>query len=226
MIAEAKFDVGTLGINALSNVSLPESHASPNSSRTRADRRRSPVSAAPPPHSLALRAPSPLARAPAPALHLSFARRSNHRPVPFPFPHPQVWNIVTGPGAILALWAMERHGLRWSLLVGSSTQLLGCLGSWAACVTPDISPKTAYGILYASQFLGALGQPLVLNNIARVAGDWRAATPYPPAAASARPVSLPVCPSSCQPGPPREETPHSPAQPRPPGSRPTSATWP
>lgn len=83
-----------------------------------------------------------------------------------------MWNIVTGPGAIIALWAMERHGLRWSLLLGSITQLIGCIGSWASCVSPGLAPHSAYALLYSSQVLGAIGQPLVLNNIARVAGDW------------------------------------------------------
>ena len=163
---------------------------------------------------------------------------------------PQAWNIYTGFGAILALWFMERYGLRSSLLWGFASQLLGVTLSWRgqppgpwpcaartshvqpagtaahpvspavgfakrscpfrwndgkrrlylpatvlclpdpqglapimrryACICAQLGVHEAYAVMYLSQALGALGQPLILNNIARIAGDWRASTVQPP----------------------------------------------
>ena len=115
--------------------------------------------------------------------------------------HFQAWNIFSAPGSILSLWMMERYGLRTSLLWGFASQLLGVGLSWHAappaasappprqqpgrrrpmprpprrysCASSSLSPGSAYSVMYLSQAVGAFGQPLVLNNVARVAGDWR-----------------------------------------------------
>ena len=44
--------------------------------------------------------------------------------------------------------------------------------SWVACASRFLPPSSAFALLYLSQCCGALGQPLLLNNVARVAGDW------------------------------------------------------
>jgi hypothetical protein len=75
------------------------------------------------------------------------------------------------PGALLALWAMERSGLRVSLLCGYASQLACALLAYAACRVAW-PPRAAFSLLYLSQVLGALGQPLVLNNVTRISGDW------------------------------------------------------
>ena len=84
---------------------------------------------------------------------------------------PQAWNIFSAPGALLALWVTERYGLRVAVLAGVGSQLCCCSVSWGACLLP-VAPQSAYALLYAAQCAGALGQPLLLNNVARLAGDW------------------------------------------------------
>lgn len=81
------------------------------------------------------------------------------------------WNIYAAPGAVLALWLMERTGLRVSLLTGFASQLVCSLLAHAACVLPW-PPRSAFQVLYASQALGALGQSCIINNVTRLAGDW------------------------------------------------------
>ena len=76
------------------------------------------------------------------------------------------------PGALVALWAQERYGLRVSCLAGYATQLACAVLAWAACASPALSPDTAFGLLYFSQALGALGAPLFLNNVTLLAGAW------------------------------------------------------
>lgn len=74
------------------------------------------------------------------------------------------WNVFAAPGGLAALWVMEARGLRGSLLAGFATQLLCALMGHAACVLPW--PRdAAFRLLYASQAVGALGQPLVLNQV-------------------------------------------------------------
>ena len=62
------------------------------------------------------------------------------------------WNIYTAPGSLLALWAMERHGLRNSLLVGISTQFLACVLAWRAHIN---SARPARGAAAARGAAGA-----------------------------------------------------------------------
>jgi MFS family permease len=74
------------------------------------------------------------------------------------------------PGSILALWMMERFGLRVSLLSGFASQLSMVLLSVVACRIAD--PHAAYWTLWAGTLVGALGQPLFINNVTRLAADW------------------------------------------------------
>ena len=73
---------------------------------------------------------------------------------------------------------MERYGLRHSLLLGYATQSLSVLLSFGSCSLHlrrgGGHGRAAYNVMYLSQALGAAGQPLILNNVVRVAGDWRA----------------------------------------------------
>ena len=86
-------------------------------------------------------------------------------------PSLQAWNIYAAPGALLALWVMERAGLRTSLLYGYGTQLVCAVVAYVAVAAP-MPPRAAFGVLYASQVLGSLGQPLLMNNVTRISGDW------------------------------------------------------
>ena len=81
------------------------------------------------------------------------------------------WNIYTAPGALAALWVTEQFGLRGCLLAGYSSQLLCVLLAHLACVLP-LAQREAFNLLYASQAVGALGQPLFLNNVTLLAGAW------------------------------------------------------
>ena len=83
----------------------------------------------------------------------------------------QAWNIYQAPGSLLALWAMQHVGLRLSLLWGYASQLL-CAVLAAAAARSRGAPSSAFALLYLSQVVGAVGQPLVLNNVTRLAADW------------------------------------------------------
>ena len=87
----------------------------------------------------------------------------------------QAWNIYSAPGALLALWVTERYGLRKSLLCGYGSEVVCSLLAHAACVAP-LEPQAAYALLYFSQVVGAVGQPLFLNNVTLFAGTWFPAT--------------------------------------------------
>jgi len=87
----------------------------------------------------------------------------------------QAWNIYSAPGAILALWLTERSGLRISLLVGYASGLTCAVLAHLACILP-LSPRPAFRLLYLSQALGAVGQPLFLNNVTLLAGSWFSAS--------------------------------------------------
>ena len=69
----------------------------------------------------------------------------------------------------------ERYGLRKSLLCGYGSEVVCSLLAHLACVAP-LEPQAAYGLLYFSQVLGAVGQPLFLNNVTLFAGTWFPAT--------------------------------------------------
>ena len=83
----------------------------------------------------------------------------------------QAWNIYSAPGALLALWVTERYGLRKSLLWGYASGVACALLSHLACTAP-LAPSAAFSLLYFSQVLGAVGQPLFLNNVTLFAGTW------------------------------------------------------
>ena len=95
-----------------------------------------------------------------------------------PLPHlhtTQAWNIYTAPGAILALWLTERAGLRVSLLWGYASGLACSVLAHLACALP-LAPRAGFRLLYLSQALGAVGQPLYLNNVTLLAGAWFSAS--------------------------------------------------
>jgi hypothetical protein len=83
----------------------------------------------------------------------------------------QAWNIYSAPGALLALWVTERYGLRKSLLWGYASGVACALLSHLACTAP-LAPSAGFSLLYFSQVLGAVGQPLFLNNVTLFAGTW------------------------------------------------------
>jgi len=74
------------------------------------------------------------------------------------------------PGSVLALWVMERYGLRVSLLWGFASQVVMATLSVIGCTMEP--PHVAFFILWLGQVIGSFGQPLFLNNVTRVAGDW------------------------------------------------------
>ncbi len=80
--------------------------------------------------------------------------------------------MYTSPGALLAVFLVERGGLRTCMLWGYGSQLLCAAGSYAACVAPGLSQRAAFGLLYAAQALGAAGQPLYLNNVTLLVSAW------------------------------------------------------
>jgi FLVCR family MFS transporter 7 len=80
-------------------------------------------------------------------------------------------NLTYIPGSLLALFVCERHGLRATLLLGSSLQLVMCAFK-AAAVDLAPSPHAGYALLLLGQLLGGLGQPLVLNTVCRLTQDW------------------------------------------------------
>lgn len=75
------------------------------------------------------------------------------------------------PGSVLALFLTARHGLRATLLTGAALQCAMCALKWAG-VALCAAPHGAYALLLAGQLLGGLGQPLILNVVARLTMDW------------------------------------------------------
>ena len=75
------------------------------------------------------------------------------------------------PGSVLALFLTARHGLRATLLTGAALQTAMCALKWAG-VALCAQPHGAYALLLAGQLLGGLGQPLILNVVARLTMDW------------------------------------------------------
>jgi MFS family permease len=75
------------------------------------------------------------------------------------------------PGSILALYVTERYGLRANLLTGASLQCGMSVLKWAG-VALCSSPHGAYALLLGGQVMGGLGQPLILNVVARLTMDW------------------------------------------------------
>jgi len=75
------------------------------------------------------------------------------------------------PGSLAALYVTERYGLRVTLLLGATCQTAMCLLKWVG-VALVTSPHGAYALVLAGQLVGGLGQPLVLNTVARLTQDW------------------------------------------------------
>lgn len=69
------------------------------------------------------------------------------------------------PGSVVALWVMERHGLRSSLLLGFASQLVMATLSVVGCTLAD--PHVAFFVVWSGQVVGSFGQPLFLNNVVR-----------------------------------------------------------
>lgn len=82
----------------------------------------------------------------------------------------QAYYVWYCPGSVVALWVMERHGLRSSLLLGFASQLVMATLSVVGCMIAD--PHVAFFVVWSGQVVGSFGQPLFLNNVTRLAGDW------------------------------------------------------
>jgi len=80
-------------------------------------------------------------------------------------PPPQAYYVWYCPGSILALWVMERHGLRTSLLWGYALQLVMITLTCAGLRMADA--HAAYAVVWVAQVVGSFGQPLYLNNVVR-----------------------------------------------------------
>ena len=80
-------------------------------------------------------------------------------------PPPQAYYVWYCPGSILALWVMERHGLRTSLLWGYALQLVMITLTCAGLRMADA--HAAYAVVWVAQVVGSFGQPLFLNNVVR-----------------------------------------------------------
>jgi FLVCR family MFS transporter 7 len=80
-----------------------------------------------------------------------------------------IYMILYIPGTILAGWLLGKLGLYWSFLLGCS--LMTIQGGMRILTIGDEHHARDYGeiILMASQIIGAMTQPLVLNSTPRVA---------------------------------------------------------
>lgn len=94
-----------------------------------------------------------------------------------PFPHHHMQSltciplqILYLPGTILAVFLMERYGLRVCLTVGAALNAVSAWIRYAACFIPD--PHTSYAVLLVGQCFGGLAQPIFTNLPSRIAGDW------------------------------------------------------
>lgn len=124
------------------------------------------------------------------------ARRPTHRTPP-PF-------IA---GTFIALWVIDRWGLRAVLLWGIASQVAMNVIKTFACAAPFLSPRGAYAVLMVGQVLGGTGQPLILNVITRFTMDWcgrndtrprSPARPAPKPAALQRRLVAPCAPAAAQ----------------------------
>jgi len=93
-------------------------------------------------------------------------------PPPLTFPRSALamsYYIWYCPGTVFALWMMERHGLRKSLLLGFLTQVVMILLSVIGCT---LAGPASYWTVWAGTLVGSFGQPLFMNNVTRLAADW------------------------------------------------------
>lgn len=74
------------------------------------------------------------------------------------------------PGSVLALWVTERYGLRVSLLWGFFSQFIMASMSYGGLFISD--PHDSFFVVWFAQVIGSFGQPLILNNVVRLAADW------------------------------------------------------
>jgi FLVCR family MFS transporter 7 len=96
------------------------------------------------------------------------------------------------PGSVLALFVTERHGLRVTLLLGACMQTGMSLFKWIG-VALCPAPHGAFALLLVGQVLGGLGQPLILNVVARLTMDWCEAERF---ACASAPALLPPAPAA------------------------------
>jgi hypothetical protein len=65
----------------------------------------------------------------------------------------QAYYVWYCPGSILALWMMERHGMRLSLLVGFASQVVMIVLTVTGVHLAE--PHVAYGVVWVAQARGA-----------------------------------------------------------------------
>lgn len=82
-------------------------------------------------------------------------------------------------GTFAALWAIDRFGLRVTILCGMASQLLMNVIKTSAVASPLLSPHGAYWVMMVGQIIGGAGQPLILNVITRFTMDWYATLSIP-----------------------------------------------
>ena len=80
-----------------------------------------------------------------------------------------LYYIAYLPASIVGLWVVERFGLGPCLMVGALSNLI-CAACYLAGASGD--PSIAYRVMIVGQACAAMGQPLILNVIARVSQDW------------------------------------------------------
>jgi MFS family permease len=87
-------------------------------------------------------------------------------------PRHQIFNVFSIGGSLAAMYVVERYGLRACFVTGFLVQLAACSLAAAACYAASAPPRAAFGVLLVSQALGASGQPLLFNTVARICHEW------------------------------------------------------
>jgi len=81
-----------------------------------------------------------------------------------------VFLILYAPGTVLAVFLMERFGLRVCLATGAVLNAVSAWLRYAGCFPASL--HGGFAVLMAGQCLGALVQPIFTNLPSRIAGDW------------------------------------------------------
>ena len=76
------------------------------------------------------------------------------------------------PGSALTLYILETGGVRACLVTASVGNTAMLLVRWLVLVLPGVSPHAAFAVTLLSQAVASMFQPMSLNLIARLAGDW------------------------------------------------------
>jgi FLVCR family MFS transporter 7 len=76
------------------------------------------------------------------------------------------------PGSALTLYILETGGVRACLVTASVGNTAMLLVRWLVLVLPGVAPRTAFTVTLLSQAVASMFQPMSLNLIARLAGDW------------------------------------------------------